>query len=166
MYVFFLTIHIKFAYSTYRIALRYLMLNNALRNSKSYRKCNNKIYMCPLWNEIPIHKFRASFHLVIFFFFLHCQYENSHYGKAMNQWIAHWWVSIWNDLIWWQTMTMVGFDETILLLNEIYPLLRVRLCVFKIIYSKTVSYFIQRAYCGWDYKSICRRSWTAWKGDG
>lgn len=38
MYIFFLTIHIKFAYSTYRIALRYLALNNCLRNSKAYRK--------------------------------------------------------------------------------------------------------------------------------
>lgn len=38
MYVFFLTLHIKFAYSTYRIALRYLNLNESLRNSKMYRK--------------------------------------------------------------------------------------------------------------------------------
>lgn len=38
MYVFFLTLHIKFAYSTYRIALRYLTLNESLRNSKMYRK--------------------------------------------------------------------------------------------------------------------------------
>lgn len=36
MYVFFLTLHIKFAYSTYRIALRYLTLNRSLRNSKMY----------------------------------------------------------------------------------------------------------------------------------
>ncbi|XP_055306380.1 gustatory receptor for sugar taste 43a-like isoform X2 [Sitodiplosis mosellana] len=38
MYIFFLTIHIKFAYSTYRIALRYLALNNCLQNSKAYQR--------------------------------------------------------------------------------------------------------------------------------
>lgn len=33
-----MTLHIKFAYSTYRIALRYFTLNNALRTVKTYRK--------------------------------------------------------------------------------------------------------------------------------
>lgn len=32
LYVFFLTLHIKFAYSTYRVGLRYGALNNALRD--------------------------------------------------------------------------------------------------------------------------------------
>lgn len=36
MYVFFLTLHTKFAYSTYRIGIRYRTLNNALRNSTAY----------------------------------------------------------------------------------------------------------------------------------
>lgn len=54
MYVFFMTLHIKFAYSTYRIALRYLTLNNALRMAKTNRKFK--------------HIFLTSFHLINIFF--------------------------------------------------------------------------------------------------
>lgn len=74
MYVFFLTLHIKFAYSTYRIALRYLTLNRTLRNSKM-----NGTLSCFI-SHFHKHSNMSIFGKLSFYFLLFCASKNGANG--------------------------------------------------------------------------------------
>lgn len=117
MYVFFMTLHIKFAYSTYRIAIRYLTLNNVLRKWKAHRKLN----IFPLFS-LPFFVFRSfacvPFHFIRLIFWLRILLwiiENALCGEKWNQPIDHRCAFTGSDLMLWPALIKVNTINSVFL---------------------------------------------------